>query len=81
VSGSDAVRGSKKGECVVKELLCEPVELTEVELDAVCGGFTITIGVGASGGSTVGVGLKFIVKNEPSTLIENVVDNSFSLSL
>jgi hypothetical protein len=64
----------------VKELLCELVELTEVELDAVSGGFSITIGVGASGGSTVGVGLKVIVKSYPTTVIENVVDQSVHVS-
>jgi hypothetical protein len=79
VSGSDSGRGTE-GECVMKQLLCEPVELTEVELDAVSGGLTITIG--ASGGSTVGsgVGVKFIVKSEPITEIENVVDQSVNVS-
>jgi hypothetical protein len=62
----------------VQHLLCEPVELTEAELDAVSGGFTITIG--ASGGSTVGVGLKVIVKSYPTTVIENVVDQSVHVS-
>jgi hypothetical protein len=66
----------------VKQLLCEPVELTEVELDAVSGGFTITIEA-SGGGSTVrsGVSLKFIVKSEPTTTIANVVDQSVHVSL
>jgi len=64
----------------VEHLLCEPVELTEVELDEVSGGFSISVGVGASGGSTVGVGFKFIIKSEPTTVIWNGVDNSVSVS-
>jgi hypothetical protein len=66
----------------VKQLLCEPVELTEVELNAVSGGLTITIGA-SGGGSTVtsGVSLKFIIKSEPATAIENLVDQSVDVIL
>jgi hypothetical protein len=67
-----------RGGYVMEQLLCEPIELTELELDAVSGGFTITIG---ASGSSVGVGVKIIVKNEPTTVIENYVDNNVSLSL
>jgi hypothetical protein len=63
----------------MEHLPCEPVELTEIELDAVSGGLTIT--VGASGGSTVGVGFKLILKSAPTTLIENEVNDSFNVSL
>ena len=66
----------------MENLLCEPVELTEVELDAVSGGLTITIGA-SGGGSTVhsGISFKFIVTNAPTTVIENGVDQSLHVSL
>jgi hypothetical protein len=67
----------------VEHLLCEPVELTEAELDAVAGGnpFEIVATLTAAGaGSSVTASFKTIFINKPSTLIENVVDNSVTIS-
>jgi hypothetical protein len=64
---------------VVEHLLCEPVELTEVELDAVSGGLSFSIGISSSG-STDSASITFILKSYPTTVIENAVDNSIHIS-
>jgi hypothetical protein len=68
----------------MKHLLSEPVELTEVELDAVAGGNPFAIGpitlTAAGAGSSVTASFTTILINKPSTLIENVVDNSVTIS-
>lgn len=58
---------------------CEPVELTELELDAVSGGNPFSITITASG-STVFAYEKVTITNAPSTAIENIVDNSINIS-
>jgi hypothetical protein len=59
----------------VEHLLCEPVELTEFELDAVAGGnpFSIT-----STGSVVSQWL--IITNRSTNVIVNYINNSINIS-
>jgi hypothetical protein len=66
----------------VEHLLCEPVELTELELDAVAGGnpFSIWATLSASGGSSITATFTTILVSKPDTLIENVVNNSINIS-
>ena len=66
----------------MEHLLCEPVELTELELDAVTGGgpFSISAWLAASGASSVTGIFTTVFVSKPSTLIENVVDNSVHIS-
>jgi hypothetical protein len=63
--------------------LCEPVELTELELVAVAGGGPFSIGgnwlSGSSGSSVLGIFTTIFV-SKPTTLIENTVDNSVHIS-
>jgi hypothetical protein len=58
----------------VEHLLCEPVELTELELDAVSGGnpFSIT-----SAGSVVSQWL--IITNRSTNVIVNYINNSINI--
>jgi hypothetical protein len=62
--------------------LCEPVELTELELDAVAGGgpFSNIGWLTASGGSSVTGIFTTIFVSKPTTLIENTVNNSVDIS-
>jgi hypothetical protein len=69
----------KRGE-TMEHLLCEPVELTELELDAVSGGSPFTITISASG-STVFVNERVTITNAPTTGIQNFVDNSIHIGL
>ena len=64
------------------QLLCEPVELTELELDAVAGGgpFSISAWLAASSDSSVTAFFTTIIVSKPSTVIQNVVDNSVQIS-
>jgi hypothetical protein len=63
----------------VEHLLYEPVELTELELDAVSGGNPFSITISATG-STVYAYEKVTITNAPSTAIQNIVDNSINIS-
>jgi hypothetical protein len=63
----------------MEHLLCEPVELTELELDAVSGG-AFGIQIGASG-SIVIVHERVTITNKAYTLIQNAVDNSINVGL
>ena len=67
----------------MEHLLCEPVELTELELDAVTGGGPFSIGgnsLSGSSGSTVLGFFTTIFVNKPTTVIENAVDNHVYIS-
>jgi hypothetical protein len=80
----------------MEQILCEPVELTEFELDAVAGGlFGSVFGNNTNTGSfsnmfnanAIGAGsearvslVELIVVSHPSTSIVNVVNNSISVS-
>jgi hypothetical protein len=66
----------------MEQLLCEPVELTELELDAVAGGgpFSISAWLAASSDSSVTAILTTIFVSKPTTVIENMVDNSVHIS-
>lgn len=63
----------------MEHLLYEPVELTELELDAVSGGNPFSITISATG-STVYAYEKVTITNAPSTAIQNIVDNSINIS-
>lgn len=58
---------------------CEPVELSEFELDAVAGGNPFSINISALG-STVSAFLSLIIDNHPTTTITTIVDNSIHLN-
>jgi hypothetical protein len=62
----------------MEHLLCEPVELTELELDAVSGGNPFSITITASH-SRVFAYEKVTITNAPYTVIQNVVDNSINI--
>lgn len=64
----------------MEHLLCEPVELTELELDAVSGGGPFSITIGALG-SNVFVHERVTITNAPYTVIQNGVDNSIHIGL
>lgn len=63
----------------MEHLLYEPIELTELELDAVSGGNPFSITISATG-STVYAYEKVTITNAPSTAIQNIVDNSINIS-
>jgi hypothetical protein len=77
----------------MEQILCEPVELTEFELDAVAGGlFGSFTGNNTNSGSFAGildangpgsevsiVELVNILDNHPTTSIVNVVNNSINI--
>jgi hypothetical protein len=62
----------------MEHVLCEPVELTEFELDAVAGGNPFSINVEAYY-SEVEASLRASIDVQPSTRITNYVDNSFNV--
>jgi hypothetical protein len=64
------------------QLLCEPVELTELELDAVAGGgpFSISAWLSAQTGSSVTGIFTTLFVNKPITNIQNLVDNHVTIS-
>jgi hypothetical protein len=66
----------------MEQLLCEPVELTELELDAVAGGgpFSISAWLAASSDSSITAYFKTIFVSKPTTNIENLVDNHVQIS-
>ena len=80
----------------MEQILCEPVELTEFELDAVAGGlFGSVFGNNTNSGSFAGIlnananapfseaklsFVELIFVSHPSTSIVNVVNNSISVS-
>ena len=63
----------------MNNLPCEPVELTELELEAVAGGNPLSITITASG-STVYAYEKVTITNAPTNVIENYIDNSINIS-
>jgi hypothetical protein len=66
----------------MEPLLCEPVELTELELDAVSGGgpFSISAWLAASSNSSVTGIFTTIFVSKPTTQIIKGVDNSVHIS-
>jgi hypothetical protein len=62
----------------MENVLCEPVELTEFELDAVAGGNPFSINVDAYR-SEVEARLSVSIDYQPYTSIFNYVDNSFNV--
>jgi hypothetical protein len=64
------------------QLLCKPVELTELELDAVAGGgpFSISAWLSAQTGSSVTGIFTTLFVNKPITNIQNLVDNHVTIS-
>ena len=63
----------------MQHVLCEPVELTEFELDAVAGGNPFSINISAFA-SRVFASLSVDINSRPTTTIVNVVDNSINIS-
>jgi hypothetical protein len=63
----------------MEQILCEPVELTEFELDAVAGGNPFSINVRASR-SSVRASVSASFSNESSNTIMNLIDNSVNVS-
>jgi hypothetical protein len=59
--------------------LCEPVELTELELDAVAGGNPFSINVTAVF-SSVSARVHASFENESRNSITNLIDNSVNVS-
>jgi hypothetical protein len=59
--------------------LCEPVELTEFELDAVAGGNPFSINISAFT-SRVFASLSLFIDSHPTNTIVNVIDNSINIS-
>jgi hypothetical protein len=70
---------TREGSNVMEQVLCEPVELTEFELDAVAGGnpfsgFTISL-------SPIGVLTQaFSIVSTPDTTVNTLVNNSITVS-
>jgi len=63
----------------MEHALCEPVELTEFELDAVAGGNPFSINISALG-SSVSAFLALFIDNHPTTTITTIVDNSVRIN-
>jgi hypothetical protein len=63
----------------MKHVICEPIELTEFELDSVTGGAPFSVNLSAFA-SSVFASLAVVIDNHPTTTIENVVDNSINIS-
>jgi len=63
----------------MEHVLCEPVELTESELDAVAGGNPFSINVEAAF-SKVRAKVSASFSNESSNDITNLIDNSVNIS-
>jgi hypothetical protein len=63
----------------MEQVLHEPVELTELELDAVAGGNPFSINVAAVH-STVRARVSASFSNESSNDITNLIDNSVNIS-
>jgi hypothetical protein len=57
---------------------CEPVELSEFELDAVVGGNPFSINISAFA-SSVSASLSLVIDNHPTTTITTIVDNSIHI--
>jgi hypothetical protein len=67
----------------MKHLLCEPVELTEAELDAVAGGnpFEIVATLTAAGiASSVHATITSSFANAPASAVTSTVDNAVDIS-
>jgi hypothetical protein len=62
----------------MEQVLCEPVELTEFELDAVAGGNPFSINISAFF-SDVDARIRADVQNEPTTLVSVAVNNSLNI--
>jgi len=63
----------------MEHILCEPVELTELELDAVAGGNPFSINVSAAF-SKVRASVRASFENESTNSITNLIDNSVNVS-
>jgi hypothetical protein len=64
---------------IMEHVLCEPVELTEFELDAVAGGNPFSINVEAAF-SKVRASVRASFENESTNSITNLIDNSVNVS-
>jgi len=70
---------TREGSYIMEHVLCEPVELTEFELDAVAGGNPFSINVEAAF-SKVRAKVSASFSNESSNDITNLIDNSVNIS-
>jgi hypothetical protein len=62
----------------MEQVLCEPVELTEFELDAVAGGNPFSIDISAAF-SDVDARIRADLDIAPTTLVSNTVNNSVNI--
>jgi hypothetical protein len=69
----------REGSYLMEQVLCQPVELTEFELDSVTGGAPFSINVSAFASSLL-ASLPVVIDNHPTTTILNFVDNSINIS-
>jgi hypothetical protein len=63
----------------MNEILCEPIELTEFELDAVAGGNPFSITISASF-STISATVNSVLENNSANAQENSIDNSIHVT-
>jgi hypothetical protein len=63
----------------MEKVLCEPVELTEFELDAVAGGNPFSINIAAAF-SAVSATVNAALANASENNLANLVDNSINVS-
>jgi hypothetical protein len=63
----------------MEQVLCEPVELTEFELDAVAGGNPFSINIAAAF-SAVSATVTAALANASENNLANLVDNSINVS-
>jgi hypothetical protein len=70
---------TREGSYVMEQILCEPVELTEFELDTVAGGNPFSINVEAAF-SKVRASVSASFSNESTNSITNLIDNSVNVS-
>jgi hypothetical protein len=63
----------------MEHVLCEPVELTEFELDAVAGGNPFSINISAAF-SDIDARVRADVQNNPATAISVTVNNSLNIT-
>jgi hypothetical protein len=70
---------TREGSYIMEHILCEPVELTEFELDAVAGGNPFSINVEAAF-SKVRASVRASFENESTNSITNLIDNSVNVS-
>ena len=63
----------------MEKVLCEPVELTEFELDAVAGGNPFSINIAAVA-SAISATVNAALLNGSANSLANLVDNSINVS-